>query len=120
MLEFPVAPMKATLATLPPANEDDRWAYEIKWDGYRTLAFVVDGRVRVQSSSGRDVTAQYPELAGLAESVHAGTAILDGELVVPGADGVPRFGLIQRHASPAVLYVFDVLRIDAHDTVALG
>jgi bifunctional non-homologous end joining protein LigD len=119
-LSFPVQPMKATLAALPPASEDDRWAYEIKWDGYRTLAFVEDGRTRVQSSSGRDVTVQYPELAGLAAGVHAGTAILDGELVVPGADGVPRFELIQRHTTPAVLYVFDVLRIDDHDTIALG
>ena len=119
-LEFPVQPMKATLSTLPPASEDDRWAYEIKWDGYRTLAFVTDGRVRVQSSSGRDVTAQYPELAGLPEGVHADTAIVDGELVVPGPDGVPRFGLIQRHTTPAVLYVFDVLRIDDHDTISLG
>lgn len=120
MLTFPVPPMKATLGNLPPATEDDRWAYEIKWDGYRTLAFVDAGRVRLQSSSGRDVTAQYPELDELADGVAAGSAILDGELVVPGPDGVPRFELIQRHASPAVLYVFDVLRIEEHDTIALG
>jgi bifunctional non-homologous end joining protein LigD len=119
-LSFPVQPMKATLATLPPSSEDDRWAYEIKWDGYRTLAFVEPGRLRLQSSSGRDVTAQYPELSELATGVHSGTAILDGELVVPGADGVPRFELIQRHTTPAVLYVFDVLRIDDHDTISLG
>lgn len=112
--------MKATLAGLPAASDDDRWAYEIKWDGYRTLAFIEGGEVRVQSSSGRDVTAQYPELGALADGVHADVAILDGELVVPGADGVPRFELIQRHTSPAVLYVFDVLRIDAHDTISLG
>lgn len=120
MLTFPVPPMKATLGNLPPASEDARWAYEIKWDGYRTLAFVEAGRVRLQSSSGRDVTAQYPELGELPNGVAASTAILDGELVVPGADGVPRFELIQRHTTPAVLYVFDVLRIDDHDTIGLG
>lgn len=119
MLTFPVAPMKATLGGLPAAADDDRWAYEIKWDGYRTLAFVDDGRVRLQSSSGRDVTAQYPELSVLPEGVLATAAVLDGELVVPGADGVPRFELIQRHAGPAVLHVFDVLRIEHHDTIAL-
>ncbi|HWL45339.1 MAG TPA: non-homologous end-joining DNA ligase [Ilumatobacter sp.] len=112
--------MKATLAGLPPAADDDHWAYEIKWDGYRTLAFVDGGQVRLQSSSGRDVTAQYPELAGLADGVHTGSAILDGELVVPGDDGVPRFELIQRHTSPAVMYVFDVLQVERHETIALG
>lgn len=119
MLTFPVVPMKATLGTLPPAADDDRWAYEIKWDGYRTLAFVDDGRVRLQSSSGRDVTIQYPELGGLPDGVHARSVILDGEMVVPGPDGVPRFSLIQQHASQAVFYVFDVLRVDQHDAITL-
>lgn len=119
MLTFPVVPMKATLGVLPDPASDDRWAYEIKWDGYRTLAFVDDGQVRLQSSSGRDVTAQYPELASLPNGVHAGSAILDGEMVVPGADGVPRFELIQRHTTPAVFYAFDVLRVDDHDAIAL-
>lgn len=118
-LSFPVEPMKAVLGNLPPESQGDRWAYEIKWDGYRTLAFVDGGRVRLQSSSGRDVTAAYPELGRLPAGVAAGTAILDGELVVPDAHGTPRFELIQRHSSPAALYVFDVLRIGAHDTIGL-
>ena len=80
-LSFPVAPMKAALGTLP--TDDERWAYEIKWDGYRTLAFVDDGEVRLQSSNLYDVTAKYPELCELHNGVHARRAILDGELVVP-------------------------------------
>ena len=39
-LLFPVVPMKATLGQLP--TDDEGWAYEVKWDGYRTLAFVED------------------------------------------------------------------------------
>ena len=70
-LRFPVVPMKATLASLPPTSDDANWAYEIKWDGYRTLAFVGDGRTRWQSSSGADVTSKYPELAAFAASVAA-------------------------------------------------
>ena len=116
-LTFPVAPMKATLGTLP--DDDDRWAYEIKWDGYRTLAFVEDGRVRLQSTNLHDVTATYPELNQLATAVHATTAVIDGELVVLDDDGRPRFELIQRHDRQAVLHVFDVLRIDDHDTIEL-
>ena len=63
-LTFPIAPMKATLGTLP--GDDESWAYEIKWDGYRTLAFVDDGEVRLQSTNRLDVTATYPELGDLA------------------------------------------------------
>ena len=117
MLTFPVDPMKATLGSLP--SDDDRWAYEVKYDGYRTLAFVDDGAVRLQSTNRHDVTATYPELAGLASGVHAATAVLDGELAVLDGEGRPRFELMQRHARPAVLFVFDVLRIGEHDTIAL-
>ena len=65
-LRFPVEPMKAAIGALPPTSQDDQWAYEIKWDGYRTLAFVDDGAVKLQSSSGLDVTGKYPELDGFA------------------------------------------------------
>lgn len=112
--------MTATLGQLPHASEDDRWAYEIKWDGYRTLAFVNDGHVRLQSRGLHDVTARYPELAGFASGIHASVAILDTELVVLDPDGRPRFDLVQRHAGQAVLYVFDVLRVEGHDTIGLG
>ncbi len=118
-LRFPVAPMKATLASLPPASEDDQWAYEIKWDGYRTLAFVDGGHTWWQSSSGADVTAQHPELAEFAASVNASSAIIDGELVVLDDTGRPRFELMQRHAAQVVFQAFDVLHIDGHDTVTL-
>src|SRR5688500_8941133 len=107
VLRFPVAPMKATLSTLP--SDDGAWAYEIKWDGYRTLAFVTAGSVRLQSSNLLDVTAKWPELGELAGGVHAGRAILDGELVVLDDDGRPRFELIQRHERQAAFYIFDVL-----------
>lgn len=117
-LWFPVAPMKATLGSLP--HDDERWGYEVKWDGYRTLAFVRDGEVRLQSTSRRDVTDSYPELASLAAGVHAGTAIVDGELVVFDDEGIPRFELMQRHTRPAVFHAFDVLRIDDHDTIGLA
>jgi bifunctional non-homologous end joining protein LigD len=116
-LTFPVPPMKAAIGTLPP--DDERWAYEIKWDGYRTLAFVEGGRVRLQSTKGLDVTANYPELAGIHEGVHADVAILDAELVVLGEDGKPRFALVQQHTRQAALMLFDVLRVDDHDTIGL-
>jgi bifunctional non-homologous end joining protein LigD len=116
-LSFPVAPMKATLGTMP--TSDDGWAYEVKWDGYRTLAFVDGGRVRLQSSNLLDVTHKYPELHGLPGAVAADRAILDAEVVVLDDLGRPRFELIQRHERQAALFVFDVLSIDGHDTISL-
>ena len=73
-LRFPVEPMKAALGALPPASQDQQWAYEIKWDGYRTLAFVDGAAVRLQSSSGLDVTGKYPELDGFA--AHRNVAVI--------------------------------------------
>ena len=93
--------MKAALGTLP--GDDERWAYEIKWDGYRTLAFVDDGSVRLQSSHLLDVTAKYPELSDLPDGVHAESAILDGELVVLDDEGRPRFELLQVHKRQAAV-----------------
>jgi bifunctional non-homologous end joining protein LigD len=116
-LRYPVTPMKAAIGNLPA--DDENWAFEIKWDGYRTLAFVDDGRVRLQSSNLIDVTPKYPELDGLAASVNASSAIIDGELVVLDADGRPSFELMQQHATQVAFYVFDVLSIDGHDTIGL-
>ena len=115
-LTFPVDPMKAVLGTLP---QDEGWAFEVKWDGYRTLAFVGDGTVRLQSSSGLDVTKKYPELHDFAGAVNARSAIVDTELVVLGDDGRPRFELVQQHTRQAALYAFDVLSIDGTETIDL-
>ena len=119
-LHWPVVPMRATLGQLPP--DDDGWAYEIKWDGYRTIAFVEGGALRLQSSNSIDVSARYPELQPLAAELGGQRAILDGELVVLDERGRPRFELIQRKEMDhleAAYFVFDVLAIDRHDTIAL-
>jgi bifunctional non-homologous end joining protein LigD len=109
--------MRATLASMPAG--EDGWAFEIKWDGYRTLAFVDDGGVRLQSSNLLDVTRKYPELRDLAGAVAARRAVLDGEIVVLDDLGRPRFELIQRHERQAAFFIFDVLSVDDHDTIAL-
>jgi len=116
-LHFPVEPMKASLGSLPP--DDENWAYEIKYDGYRTLAFVDEGRTRLQSSRLLDVTAKYPELGHFAGSLNAKSAIVDGELVVLDSEGRPSFELMQQHATQVAFYLFDVLSVDGHDTIAL-
>jgi bifunctional non-homologous end joining protein LigD len=121
---FPIIPMKASLGSLP---EGDDWAFEIKWDGYRTLVHVADGDVRLQSTAGHDVTSRWPELGDLDGAINATTAILDGELLVFDEDGLPRFDLVQRSGvgasdeprREAVIHLFDVLAIDGTDTTEL-
>jgi bifunctional non-homologous end joining protein LigD len=122
-LSFPVLPMKATMGSTAAVPDGDGWAFEIKWDGYRTIAHVDDGAVRLQSTAGHDVTDRWPEFAELPASVHARSAILDAELVVFDDDGRPSFELTQRSGvgsdRQAVLQFFDVLRIDDTDTIHL-
>jgi len=118
-LRFPVAPMKATLGSLP---EGDGWAYEIKWDGYRTLAHVDGPACRLQSTSGKDVSGRWPELGSLPAAVNAESAILDAELVVLDDDGLPRFELVQQSGDgrrEAVLYLFDVLAVNGTATIGV-
>lgn len=106
-----------------------QWAYEVKWDGIRVLADIHDGGLHLISRRGNEVTAAYPELAGLA-SAHP-DALLDAEVVVLRG-GVPSFEAIAERmhvrdrqrasalaaASPASLIVFDVLRLYGVDLTA--
>jgi bifunctional non-homologous end joining protein LigD len=87
-------PMLATAGTLPV--RDTGWAYEMKWDGIRALAFAEDGRVRLMSRTGRDISQVYPELAGLAAGVSAAQAVLDGEIVAFGDGEWPDFEALQQ------------------------
>jgi bifunctional non-homologous end joining protein LigD len=108
--------MLATPGALPNGPE---WLFEVKWDGMRLLAEVVDGRVRLSSRSERDVTANFPELAELTRL--APDVLLDGE-VVQLEGGVPSFAALAERmhgpvtpravqARPVTFMVFDVLRL---------
>ncbi|MDQ3759721.1 MAG: non-homologous end-joining DNA ligase [Actinomycetota bacterium] len=86
-------PMLATPAAAPP--EGAEWAFEIKWDGVRALAYVEGGALRVSSRRGEDTSARYPELTGLADALGGRSAILDGEIVAFDAGGRPSFQTLQ-------------------------
>lgn len=98
-----VRPMLATLGTETDLSDDEDgeegWAFEMKWDGIRALAYLGADHsdVRLLTRNGNDVTVTYPEIAGrLRDSVGAGAAILDGEIVALNAKSVPDFGLLQQ------------------------
>jgi bifunctional non-homologous end joining protein LigD len=109
--------MLATAAEhLPP--DDDAWAYEMKWDGYRAIVEVAGGHLRIVSRNGNDLTLRFPEVAGLAAAVPV-DAVLDGELVVLDESGRPSFQELQQHSAPAAFFAFDVLRLDGRDVTTL-
>ena len=109
-----------------PQSDSGEWAYEVKWDGIRALGYARRGRWTMLSRRQEDVTARYPELAGIAEAVAGHNAILDGEVVALDAEGRPRFQLIQSRmglSSPAAVeakmklqpvdyVIFDLLHLD--------
>ena len=122
-----IHPMLATPTAKAFDNPD--WLFEIKWDGYRAVAFIEDGRVRLVSRSQNDLTAQFPELGSLPQFVKAQRAILDGEIVALDEEGRPSFSLMQqrtgfqpgkrrlprREGVPVIYYAFDLLYLDGVD-----
>ena len=86
--------MLATSGTLGMVSRGE-WALEWKWDGIRVLARADGGGIRLLSRSGNDVTATYPELAGLPR-VLRGDALVDGEIVALDDHGRPSFERIQQ------------------------
>jgi len=127
-----MAPMLARAGgTLPAA--DERWGYEVKWDGIRALLWSDHGHVRIESRTQRDVTARYPELRALGRALGAHELLLDGELVALDEHGRPSFerlqprmnaegdGAITRaaRAQPVHYMAFDLLHLDGRSLLEL-
>jgi bifunctional non-homologous end joining protein LigD len=127
-LDAKIEPMLAITAEEP--FDSPEFAYEPKWDGVRTLAFVDGGVVRLQTRNLLDCTAQYPEAHQVAEALTgAYQAILDGEIVALDERGAPSFQKLQprmhvrdesavkklRRTTPVVYEIFDVLWLDGQD-----
>jgi bifunctional non-homologous end joining protein LigD len=102
------------------APEGDDWLTEIKFDGYRLLIFVQDGRARVMTRNGHDWTDRLPAVAKAASALRVESALLDGELVALDTDGVSSFPALQAALSAGrdqtlFFYVFDLLYLDGWD-----
>ena len=96
------------------------WLYEIKADGYRAQVHVNDKKVTVYSRSGYDWTDRFRTIAEAARKLRARQAILDGEAVVMGANGIPDFQALRRELSQKdskrlVYLAFDLLYLDGRD-----
>jgi bifunctional non-homologous end joining protein LigD len=116
--------MLATAAGLPP--DDGQWAFEMKWDGIRAIAYVTARSVTLVTRTGRDTSASYPELAALAGAVGERRPVLDGEIVAFGGRAWPSFEVLQQRMNitapsqvrqlaaeiPVSYLAFDLLSLD--------
>ncbi len=113
-------PMLATLGSALPAREG--WLFEVKWDGYRALAYVRGGEVELRSRTGKALAERFGGVAReIAKAVRSPDCVLDGEICALDEQGRPSFSAMQRGkpGTPLVYAVFDVIELDGESLVDL-
>ena len=111
-------PMLATLAEVLPRGE--AWAFEVKFDGYRALAYVRGGDCTLLSRNDNDLTARFSEVAkAIAKAVKSPNAVVDGEVARIDASGRTSFSELQQGTGALVFYAFDLLELDGESKVDL-
>jgi bifunctional non-homologous end joining protein LigD len=104
-------PMLATLTEGVPPGDD--WLFEVKFDGFRALAYARDGECRLVSRNGNDLTERFPEVAKeVVKATRSPNAVLDGEVCRLAASGRSSFSELQQGTGPLVYYAFDLLEQD--------
>jgi len=119
--------MLATLVDEIPGDES--WIYEIKWDGYRALAYLNNGTVDIRSRNNKSFNEKFYPVYNALKKWSEGTrsekanAVVDGEIVVVNEEGIPDFGDLQIWRSEAdgqlVFYLFDVLWLEGFNVMNL-
>jgi bifunctional non-homologous end joining protein LigD len=96
-----------------------RWIHEIKFDGYRVQVHLANEAIKIYTRRGHDWTHRFKKVANDAWHIKAGSAIVDGEIVVPAADGSTDFSVLQNElkgsSKSIVLVAFDLLYLNAWD-----
>ena len=119
-------PMLARAGGLP--RDEERWAFELKWDGVRAVAYGEPGRLHFESRNLNDITPRYPELQRLGRALGSHRAVLDGEIVAFDENGRPSFAALQprmhltvparvrrlAQTAPVTYVIFDLLWLDGH------
>lgn len=119
----PFTPQLATLVDEVPAGGD--WIHELKYDGYRLVAMVKNGKASLITRNGNDWTDKFPTVAAALAALPAKTAVLDGELVVLTPQGTTSFQALQNVLSSGrggelVFYAFDLPYLDGMDLRPAG
>jgi bifunctional non-homologous end joining protein LigD len=138
-LGAPERPLRAADVDLMLATARERafsregWVFELKYDGYRLLAERVGREPYLRSRAGHDLTLTFPEIARAIRGLPLEGLVLDGEVVVHDAEGLPSFSKLQKRGRilnkgdalrasvelPAIYYAFDLLALEGHDLRAL-
>jgi bifunctional non-homologous end joining protein LigD len=112
-----IAPALATAIDKVPSGE--RWIHEIKFDGYRVQLHLAHEAVTVYTRRGNDWTKRFKKVADEAWHISAGSAIIDGEIVVPAADGTTDFSVLQNElkgkSTSIVMVAFDLPYLNGYD-----
>jgi bifunctional non-homologous end joining protein LigD len=117
---LPRAQKPQLCVTLEDPPDGPTWVSEVKFDGYRLLARIEAGVVRLMTRNGHDWTERMPHLARALAGLNVQAAMIDGELVALDSDGVPSFADLQAALSAGrdkalVYYAFDLLHLDGWD-----
>src|SRR6195952_3943041 len=112
-----IEPSLATAVDKVPTG--DRWIHEIRFDGYRVQLHIANEAVKVYTRNGHDWTKRFKKVADDAFHISAASAILDGEIVVPAADGTTDFSVLQNElkgkSTQIVMVAFDLLYLNGYD-----
>jgi bifunctional non-homologous end joining protein LigD len=112
-----IEPMKARLVESPPKGD---WIYEIKFDGFRALAFKNNQEVRLLSRNEKDFGGKFSEISEAVGRLDIEDAVIDGEIVALDDKGRSSFQLLQQYEMgevrpPVFFYAFDLLRVNGKD-----
>jgi len=111
-------PMLASVEQRVPHAEG--WSFEVKFDGYRAVAYIRGGECRLVSRNDNDLTGRFPEIAkALVKAVKSPNAVVDGEVCRIDPTGRTSFSELQQGTGPLVYYAFDLLELDGDPLVEL-
>ena len=116
---FPGFIEPALAKSIDDVPSGNRWIHEIKFDGYRVQLHIANETLRVFTRRGNDWTKRFKRIADAAFLISASSAIIDGEVVVPAADGTTDFSVLQNQlkgkSDKIVMVAFDLLYLNGYD-----
>ena len=116
---FPGFIEPALASSIEKVPSGARWIHEIKFDGYRVQIHLANEAVKIFTRRGHDWTNRFKKIADDAWHIAAGSAIIDGEVVVPAENGTTDFSVLQNElkgkSNKIVMVAFDLLYLNGYD-----